>query len=324
MTRLLRHAALAAALFAAAFPSRAAETATGTLVASLPDIDWSVEVTAPGFEVRQDALAPTGEGVRIVAVDEGRRIVMSVFLGKAPAKGAAPEARDYYWSLLRQKPFRKEQVRFAEFGAMATVEYVVPEMDGRKVDHLNRSAYMSKDPCWVEIQLTRNRDTTGTQEAFDEILRGVRFNESYRPSPYDDMRYGSVFFMRRDFKAAAARMRRAYEREKEPRTLDRETWVLLVDQLGLAELVGGNPGAARTLCDEALKREPKVSVLYYNRAASYAAEGNAAEAVKDLERAYENRASMMPGRKLADPAQDPLFEKIRGDAAFTAVAAKFR
>jgi tetratricopeptide (TPR) repeat protein len=176
----------------------------------------------------------------------------------------------------------------------------------------------------VEIQLTRNRATTGTQEAFDEILRGVRFNETFHPSPYDDMRYGSVFFMRRDFKAAAARMRRAYEREKEPRTLDRETWLLLVDQLGLAEIVAGNPGAARIVFDEALKREPKVPMLYYNRAATHAAEGNAAEAVQDLERANENRGSMLAGQKIPDPAKDPLFEKVKSDASFAAVAAKFR
>ena len=295
----------------------AAAPTTGTLTLAMPGTTWSLEIDAPGFMVLHDALSPDGEGRRITAFNEEKRMAMSAFLGRAadPA-GDARDARAYYWSLMQQEPVRRENVRMSDFGNIAVVEHRLPTLDGRTVNQNNMNAYLAKDGYWADVNLKTEGDAAASVDAFRAVLRGIRFNEAYEPSAYDSMRFGSVLMARGEFDRAAATLREAVAQVKRDDNEETETKALSHERLAVALMQMHRDDEARAVIGEGLAMVPGHAMFNYLLARMDAQAGRADAAMENLSAAARKARVGDYPMDLPDPRTDRAFESVMKDSRF--------
>lgn len=290
---------------------------TDTLSLALPGTTWSLEIAAPGFEVLHDALSPDGAGRRITAAHREKRLAMSAFLGRAvdPA-GTARDARTYYWSLMQQEGIRREQVRMGDFGTIALVEYMVPVLEGRTVNQRNMNAYLAKYGYWADVNLKLEDADVEADAVFRDLLRGIRFNESYQPTPYDRMRFGSVLLGRGDTDGAITDLERAADQLAKGAVADEETTALVYERLGVALLNADRTEEAVTALRRGLEAAPGHAMFSYLLARVDALAGRPDEAIANLREAYAKQRDADQGVTLPDPRKDRAFGRIADEPAF--------
>ena len=301
MTRTIAAAAALLLLLAGgvrAQPSSDAEP----LIVSLPDIDWSLEIHAPGFEVKSDAMSPKGEGTRTTALNAKDAITLSAFLGHSPTTGTATDARAYYWGLEMKEKERKEDIRMEDFGRMALVFYTVPLDGTRRVDRRTVSAYMAKGGIWADIQLSQDHATPETDARFREILRMVRFNDAYEADVFTAARFGTSGFMNADYAQAARHLKRSLDADATSRSLVAAEWIVIADRYGMALCRLGRFAEARDFYTAALKREGAFPMFHYNMAAAQSGLGDSQDALKSLTMAQRFAVNMPSGVRMPDPS----------------------
>jgi len=150
-----------------------------TIVLSVPELKWALEIDAPNFVVEQKEITPGGDNARFFATDKETGLIMSCFLEKASRSGTSKDCRDYYWERAKKSPFKKEDIKMSDFGPMALVEYVVKEHEGIVINQKHLNAYLAKDNYCVDIHLSKVNFRRGEEQLFEAILKNIRINETW-------------------------------------------------------------------------------------------------------------------------------------------------
>lgn len=300
-------------------------TATTTISLSLPGLTWGIEVTAPaGLVVDSKEVAPDGEAARLMSTSRANLVFVSIYLEKVPVKGDAKACRDYYWTKAKQSPFQKEQIRLSESGPMALVEYLVPEAEDRKVNQKNVNAYLAEGDYWMDVHLSQMDYQGGAQDPLAAIVKTIRIRRMYAATVSDRVAYGTAHYGQKAFPQAIAEYEKALELEKRQPTLDRKTWIVLVDQLGMAYGMSGDLAKAKQLYEWALTKEPEYPMFFYNLACTFAEEGKRDDALRNLRQANKFKDKMLPGEKMPDPTKDSSFAKCLEDKTFSDEVGKMK
>jgi tetratricopeptide (TPR) repeat protein len=120
-----------------------------------------------------------------------------------------------------------------------------------------------------------------------------------------------------------------YERARELSTKGREMTTssgemsqaderLLTDQLGMAYGLAGRLDDARTLYEEAIRKDPHYAMYYYNLACTDGEQGRLDDAITHLKQGYKLKQHMLPWEKFPDPRHDDSFKKLLNDPKFEA------
>lgn len=296
--------------------SSPAQQGSPTFVLTLPELEWAFEINAPGFEVEKQTFAPMGDAIYIYATNQGKNVILSAFLEKASRNGTPKEWRDNYWNSIKKNPLKKEQVKMYDSGEMPIVEYMIPEHLGRKVNQKNLHAFLTRKNCWVHIHLSKVLFKAGDEKLFQPVLSGVKINESYTPTAFDLFQFGNLSFFRKDFQGAIPYYQKALERDKNRKSLGRERWLLLVDQLGLSYGLSGDFMKAKETCEWAISQEPEYPMFFYNLACAYAEMNKMDEALRNLRLAYKYKGNVLPGQTFPEPRSDSSFKKYANDKIF--------
>lgn len=186
-----RLALLLPCMLSVPLPAPSAETAGEAVNLTLPQLNWVLEIGAPGLVIEEKEVADSKEAARFFGTDEKTGVIMSAFLEKADHPGDAKECRAFYWARGRKSPTKKDGISMSESGGMAILEYLVPEEQGITVNHKNLNAYLSRDGYWIDIHLSKMRFTPPEEKLFKDILARVKIRPksslSDRPAP---RRYG--------------------------------------------------------------------------------------------------------------------------------------
>jgi len=302
--------------------SRTAFSAPITL--SLPELPWALEITAPGFAIEEKEIAPNGDGARLRAMNQGTGVTLSAFLEKAPRQGDSRQCRDYYWGKAKQSPLKKEQIALFESGAMAVVEYVVPEYQGIPAQQINLNAYLAEGEYWIDVHLAKTGYETGAPNPLRPILNGVRINKSYAPTVADRCDYGNIYYRSKKFGKAIPQYEKALDLEKQRPSLDRTHRIVLVDQLGMAYGISGDLAKSKQLYEWAVTQEPEYPMFYYNLACTFAEMNNQKKAIENLRMAHRYKGNSLPGESVPDPRTDSSFAKYLADPSFMAELDKMK
>lgn len=319
----------AAALLLLALACAAADgrqTGGGVQRLSVPGQKWAVEISLPGFVVRRDELRGEGKGRMILADDERRGYVVSVFFEALPRAGQTPrDFRDQQAAHVRKgSPLKADDVRTAERGQIPTLEYLIKEYQGVRVNQKHFNAYFVKDEMWVDVHFSKTLFEEGDERVFYDAVDTVKFVEAAggeaagppAPSALELLKQGSAHFLRGDYRAAVGPYSRALELEKQGPRLERNLWRVLVDNLGMSYGITGDLARARETFEYGLSREPDYPMFHYNLACTYAEAGDLDNAVRYLKSAFANRRNMIPGEEMPDPASDDSFGRFRQDERF--------
>jgi tetratricopeptide (TPR) repeat protein len=318
-------ALLALCLCAAAVPARQAGGGDVRRI-SLPGESWGMEVTLPGFEVVQDDLRGDGKGRRIMAGNEGRGYVVSIFLEPVPDNKTAAELRDWDASGHKKSPLKPTDFRSAEYRQIPTLEYVIREFQGHRVNQKHLNAYIVHRGFWAHIHLSKVEFKDGDEKLFYEIVDSVKFTgggvaaaagELRAAGPVTDlMREASALFKRGDYKAAVAPYARALELERQSPQLSRDLWRVLVDNLTMSYGISGDLRRAKETAEYGLSKDPDYPLFHYLLANTYAEMGDLDNTILYLKQAFARRRNVIAGEQLPDPRTDDSFKRFMTNEKF--------
>ncbi|HEX5399971.1 MAG TPA: tetratricopeptide repeat protein [Verrucomicrobiae bacterium] len=315
---------VAAILTAFVFPSVSKGEATTNLDLATPGSSWSLEIGAPGFEIKQRIISTNGTAAQLLAVNPEQGVTVSAFLEKAPAAGDAIKCRDYFWNKALDSGFKPENVTMSETGSVALVEYTAKGASDNQTRQKDIVACLSQNGCWVAVQISKNDFKPADEPVLQSIVGAIRFNDSFAPDVGDLVAWGGFYMLNQKYADAIRCYEKAMEMEKPGPTLDRRQRVFLLDDLIICHGNLGHIQKAKELSELGLQQEPDYPSFYYNLACSYAELGNRDLALENLKKAFQNKDKLLPGDKLDNPKADPSFSKYTSDPGFVEFFGKLK
>lgn len=90
----------------------------------------------------------------------------------------------------------------------------------------------------------------------------------------------------------------------------------VTNQLGVSYALAGNMEKAKSIFDDAVKKEPDYPLYHYNLACTYAELGDLDPAMKELQTAWKLRNNLEEGEQFPDPRKDGSFKNYLNDPKF--------
>jgi tetratricopeptide (TPR) repeat protein len=298
------------------------EPVKDSLVLSLTDLGWALEIQAKGFEINKRQVVPDRRMAMLMASNEKTGVIISAFLEKAPGKGGPKECREHYWNLGKKNPFEKKNVRTSEKADKALVEYDI-ELADFGATQKNVHAYLVQADMWIDIHLSKIPFKAGDDRLFEEVLESVRILEKYSPGVSEYMAAGSYYYLQRNYRKAIENYTKALDLEKKSPKLSTTHRRVLVDNLGMAHGISGDLARARETFEYGLTKDPAYPMFYYNLACTHAEGNDLDKAIENLRQVLKHKGNMIPGEKLPNPAKDSSFKKYLDTEKFKAVLKEF-
>lgn len=303
---------------------------------SIPGVPGILQLDV-GATTFQTAVTPDGKEVQLRAFDRPDHLGISAFLQRVTFPASAEKCRDEWWPATKKSaPMKRDDLDELQVrDGIARVEYIVPEYRGHKIHQKTIHAYLGSGNLCAEIHLSKAGFEPDEQKLFEQILSSVKLlpdqaasggqNQSAATAPSDDtLRYlgeGSRSYLQRDYSAAARSYQKALDLEKQKRTLPRDTFRVLVDNLGMSYGISGDLRKAKETFEYGLTQESEYPMFYYNLACTYGEMKKMPEAIEQLKLAYRYKANMIAGETMPDPIKDDSFRHFVGDDSFVRAVA---
>jgi predicted Rdx family selenoprotein len=127
-----------------------------------------MKVPARGLELKDEQRRDNGRGGYYLYQNAGTGLLFSVYLEPAGSCRTSQECREMVWK--RPNPLIQDPVEVKRFeeGGFAVIQYVVPSVQGVRVDQLNLSAQAVRDGIWADVHLSKS----GARQEDAALLRG--------------------------------------------------------------------------------------------------------------------------------------------------------
>src|SRR5687768_17291693 len=158
-----------------------------------------------------------------------------------------------------------------------------------------------------------------------------RIPPSPSPTPFvaekpvaEYLRDGDSEYADKDFAGAIPHYKRAFEIEQREQKLDKNLRNVLIDSLAMSYVLSGDQTNARVVLAYGLSKDFSYPMFHYILARSYGQEGNEAEAIYRLSKAYEHDKKLGKGRDLPDPITDDSFAAFSESETFKKAVAQMK
>jgi len=289
-------------------------------------LEFDAGPTAPEIGVR-----PDGKEVQLRAFGRRDKLNITAFLQQVTFPASAERCRDEWWPDTKKGPFQRDNLQETVVkDGIARVEFIVPEFQGAKVQQKNIHAYVGASDLCAEIHLSKVAFKPEDQKLFEDLLTSVRLRPDAWPSadqslnpaqPEDrDSSYyfgqGSKFYLQQNYSEATDYYVKALDLEKQKRTLSKDYFRVLVDNLGMSYGISGKLPQAKATFEFGLTQDPEYPMFFYNLACTYGEMDKVDDALAQLRLAYKYKANMIAGETLPDPLKDDSFRHFVGNEEF--------
>jgi tetratricopeptide (TPR) repeat protein len=217
-----------------------------------------------------------------------------------------------------------KDVRMYESDPMAIVEYDISSGGKATISQKNAHAYLAVGGYWIDVHLSQISFNPKAEDPFAPVLEQIRVNESYVHTAQEHLGYASYYYLKEDYAKSAKHYEEVLNRQASERTLDHDSWRMVIDQLGMSYGLSGQPGKTRDLLQWAIPVDPEYPMFYYSLACAYAEMGDPDQALSNLRLAYQYKLNMLPNETFPDPKKDPSFKKLLKDKKFRAELDKLK
>jgi hypothetical protein len=289
-------------------------------------LEFDVGPTAPEIRVR-----PDGKEVQLRAFGRSDGLEITAFLQRVTFPASAEGCRDAWWPDTKKGPFQRDNLQETVVkDGIARVEFIVPEFQGVKVQQKNIHAYVGGRDLCAEIHLSKVAFKPQDRKLFEDLLASVKLlpdampsasqpQNPAQPQDHDGSFYfgeGSKFYLQENYSEAANSYGKALDLEKQKRTLSKDYFRVLVDNLGMSYGIGGNLPQAKATFEYGLTQDPEYPMFFYNLACTYGEMDKVDDALAQLRLAYKYKANMIAGETLPDPLKDDSFRHFAGNEEF--------
>jgi hypothetical protein len=139
---------------------------------------WELVLPVKGFDVLDDQTSKPRKARQLMATNKETGVELSVFMEPALKAGDSTVVRAVYWGRAKQSPMKKEHIRLAPAGDYATVEYIIPSIEGLPLNQKNVNVYIAHAGVWIDVHLSKAEYTEKDKPLFDEIVKGLKIETS--------------------------------------------------------------------------------------------------------------------------------------------------
>jgi tetratricopeptide (TPR) repeat protein len=265
---------------------------------------------------------PDGKEVQLRAFGRPDNLNITAFLQQVTFPASAEKCRDEWWPDTKKGPFQRDNLHETVVkDGIARVEFIVPEFQGVKVQQKNIHAYLGGRDLCAEIHLSKVGYKPDDQKLFEDFLASVRLlpdaqptagqgENPAQPRDHDSSHYfgqGSKFFLQQNYSQAADSYQKALDLEKQKRTLSKDYFRVLVDNLGMSYGISRDLPHAKATFEYGLTQDPEYPMFFYNLACTYGEMDKMDDALAQLRFVYKFKANMIAGETLPDPLKDDSF-----------------
>jgi tetratricopeptide (TPR) repeat protein len=305
------------------------------LLISYPGKTWAVEIDSPGFVVERNERQPDGRQY-FLANDPATGLVFSAALEKGNGPADSKTCPDYLRNRVKSLPagLIATEIRSSQIADFAVIEYLIPTAQKLPVRQKNFVACLTNDDVFVDLHLSKVQFHDSDESLFTDFLKKVRIADispgastasspdaasAAPPSGENTMNYlreGSRYYLASDFRRAIGPYQTALDLEKKNPQLDRTTWRVLVDNLGMAYGITGDLPHAEVTFNYGLSKDPDYPMFYYNLACVNAERNDMDKTIDYLKKAFALKANAIAGEGMPDPRQDDSFQRLMSDDHF--------
>jgi tetratricopeptide (TPR) repeat protein len=301
------------------------------LLINYPGKAWAIAINSPGFVVETREHKPDGREY-LVANNATTGVVLSVMLEKGNGPADASSCPDYLQNRVRSLPpdIAVTGVHPSRIGDLAVIEYLIPVAQKIPVRQKNFVACLTHEDVYVDVHLSKVQFRDSDEALFTEALSKVNIaaaggaaataagssTKANNKNSLDYMREGSRFYISNDFQGAIGPYQKALDLEKEQPQLERNMWLVLVDNLGMAYGITGDLKQAQQTFDYGLSKEPKYPMFYYNLACVSAERNDMDTTIDYLQKAFALKTNVISGETMPDPRKDDSFQSFMSNERF--------
>lgn len=301
-------------------------------VVSMPDKTWGVQMDSPGLTVTSNGAKPDGRRY-LLEKNNSTGVVVSVTLEEVARGKSAMDCNAIMQSRVADTPqnramedatgIEKKDVKTWQEGDKAFMEYLVPTVTGpggalAPINQQNRFLCFMHDGVFVDVHVSKADFHPGDAKLIDAVYASLQIREgpAATESSLEYFRAGSARFIVHDFQGAIPLYAQALALEQKQRTLEKNYWYVLVDNLGMAYGITGDLEAARRTFEYGIRIDPGYPLFYYEMADCYGEKHDAQNAIVFLKKAYERKANLIAGETMPDPRGDDSFKSLMNDNGF--------
>ncbi len=154
-----------------------------TVKLSLPDKNWSLVLDLPGFSVEKNEIQPDGRRY-MTATNAETGIAISTYLEEANATASIETCKAQLEELAKPvKGVKMMGVSIYDLNGMKVLEFLLPEVEGRRVRQKNFFVCIPKEDVYVHMNLRKSGWKFGEEKLIGIVLANLRFEDNPPPSP---------------------------------------------------------------------------------------------------------------------------------------------
>lgn len=295
------------------------------LTFAAPGKDWALAFELKGYSVDQNEVDRASGRRYVMGSSAKSGIALSFWIEKAERAGDSKVCRDVYWSKEKTRPEKLTHVRQFEFGDVAIVTYWM-ELDRFPMPQRSAHAYLAHEDRWIDVHVSIMSDDPKDDQKISDLLKTIHIVKSKAAGNAETNELfvkANALNRARKFDEAAKAYQTVLDLEKKKRTLEKDFWHVLIDNLGIAYGICGDLEKSKEVLEYGIKENPTYPLFHYNLACCFAEMNQLDEAIAALKQAYKYKANMIKGETLPDPRKDDSFKKYLKNKKFTDALREF-
>ena len=304
---------------------------------SWPEKRLGLSIDLAGFKKDLDHIKPDGRRY-LMASHPKTGLTVSVTLEIVPTQASSQGCIDQL-KLIQKGPLatRGQEVKLDTVGKIPTLEYILHDFEGIRVDQKNVYACLAQKDVYADIHLSKVQFTAADAPLFQSILASVRLQsgpseaKQIQPKPQPQIQIpppeppnsrelfnlGSTLYVKNKYAQAILPYQKAFDLEKANPELDRTLWRALINNLGMAYSMTGRLKEARATFEQGIQADPTYPMFHYNLACTFAEMSDLDRTMQSLASAFRHRKNLHPGEKaIPDPHQDTAFQRFMKNETF--------
>lgn len=276
-----------------------------------------------GADWNPEMLTVYDDGKRPVAQFSSGRIKASMSLllfenqsGTPTAQGCREDTIDPIVKKYGKVIFKRSDrnTKLSDGTEIATTAYTLYPADAKTGRQRNLFAFAGNATVCAEAHLSSAVDTAAEAELMQRALSDFHPNTNYQRKAIDLFHIGQ-FLMVKDagiavpYYKAALNLMPVDASYTTPRRMT-------TDQLVMALGKSGDAKGSRAVAEDAVSVDPDYPMNYFNLACADAEQGDAVNAKKHLQEAFDRRRNVPADEQMPDASKNESILKLKGDAAF--------
>ena len=233
---------------------------------TVPAAPWTLTLPKNDLLVEKQQVKPDGRHGYFSINDRKSNMAISFFIEPATKCKDSKACRDMVWKSGNPSWENPQNVVLSEMGDVSYFEFFIPSFRGAPVKQHNVYAEFVEGGFWVDLHISKVLYNPEEHELFERTIKSIKFEPKREQSGLrlqnaqsaqvmEDLREGSAYYLKGDFKSAINPYAKVLELEKKQQTVDKTAWRVLIDNLGMSYGITGDLKRAKETFEYGLSKD---------------------------------------------------------------------